>query len=51
MILTNLRDGSGTRKSNASKATPTTNRTGCKARICTRLWDDGMWYLSKVVLE
>jgi hypothetical protein len=51
MILTCLRDGSGTRKSNASKVTPTINRTGCKARICARLWDDGTWYLSKVVLE
>jgi hypothetical protein len=51
MILTCLRNGSGTRKSNASKVTPTINRTGCKAKICARLWDDGMWYLSKVVLE
>ncbi|XP_059461771.1 protein FAR1-RELATED SEQUENCE 5-like [Corylus avellana] len=38
-------------KSTASKATPTTNRTGCKARICANLWDDGTWYLSKVVIE
>ncbi|XP_059461860.1 protein FAR1-RELATED SEQUENCE 5-like [Corylus avellana] len=52
MILTCLRDGSGTQsKSNASKATPTTNRTRCKARICAKLWDDGTWYLSKVVFE
>jgi hypothetical protein len=51
MILTCLRDGSKTRKSNASKVTPTINRTGCKARICARLWDNGTWYLSKVVLE
>ncbi|XP_059431570.1 protein FAR1-RELATED SEQUENCE 5-like [Corylus avellana] len=52
MILTCLRDGSGTQsKSNASKATPTTNITGCKAMICAKLWDDGTWYLSKVVLE
>jgi hypothetical protein len=52
MILTCLRDGSGTQsKSNASKGTPTTNRTWCKARICANLWNDGTWYLSKVVLQ
>jgi hypothetical protein len=52
MILTCLRNGSGTRsKSNASKATPTINRTGCNARICAKLWEDGTWYFSKVVLE
>jgi hypothetical protein len=33
------------------KTTLSTDRTGCHARICANLWDDGTWYLSKVVLE
>jgi hypothetical protein len=42
MILTCFPNGLGTQsKSNASKVTPTTNRTGCKAKICANLQDDG----------
>jgi len=33
------------------KPTPTTNRTRFRARICASIYDDGMWFLSKVVLE
>jgi hypothetical protein len=38
------------RTSDCAKPTPSTNRSGCGARICTNLCDDGMWFLSKVEL-
>jgi hypothetical protein len=40
-----------TRKSDVAKPTPTTKRTGCCAKICATLCDDGTWFLSKVELK
>jgi hypothetical protein len=40
-----------TSTSKSSKPIPTTNRTGCRARICASKCDDGTWFLRKVVLE
>ncbi|XP_059444592.1 protein FAR1-RELATED SEQUENCE 5-like isoform X2 [Corylus avellana] len=52
MLLTCIRECSRVRNtSNAMKPNPTTNRTKCNARICATLWDDGTWFLSKVVVE
>jgi hypothetical protein len=36
--------------SDVAKPIPTTNRTGCGARICAKLCGDGMWFLSTVEL-
>ncbi|XP_062164895.1 protein FAR1-RELATED SEQUENCE 5-like [Alnus glutinosa] len=36
--------------SDCSKPIPISNKTGCGARICTNLCDDGTWFLSKVEL-
>jgi hypothetical protein len=40
-----------TRICDVAKPTPTTNRTGCGAKICATLCDDEMWFLSKVELK
>ncbi|XP_062171073.1 protein FAR1-RELATED SEQUENCE 5-like [Alnus glutinosa] len=36
--------------SDCSKPIPISNKTGCGARICANLCDDGTWFLSKVEL-
>lgn len=38
-------------ESNAKKPNPITARTGCKAKICAILYDNGKGLLTKVVVE
>ena len=52
MVLTCMRDGQERNsRSTGVKTNLLTTKTGCNARICANLWDDGTWYLKKVVLE
>jgi hypothetical protein len=51
MVMTYMRDGKVRNSKAGIKIKLPTNRTKCNARICANLWDNGMCYLSKVVLE
>jgi len=50
VMLICTRGGDERATSDVAKPIPTTNRTGCGARICARLCGDGTWFLSKVEL-